>query len=59
MKELITEEEQARQLHCSQRHLIRMRNRRMIPYVKLGRMIRYDPMKVAAAIEKLTIKERI
>jgi hypothetical protein len=56
---LITEPEQAKLLSCSQRHLIRMRNCRMIPFVKLGKAIRYNPEAVARALEKLTVKERI
>jgi hypothetical protein len=59
MNELLTEVEQAKQLHCSTRLLRKLRARRVIPYVKLGRAIRYAPAAVARAIEKLTVKERI
>lgn len=59
MNELLTETEQAKQLHCSTRLLRKLRARRMIPYIKLGRAIRYKPDAVARAIEKLTVKERI
>jgi hypothetical protein len=54
---LITEKQQAEQLQCSLRHLIDLRNRRLIPYIKLGRSIRYDPNAVQRALEKLTVKE--
>lgn len=53
----ITEDELARELRISQRHLINLRNRRLIPHIRLGRAIRYDPVAVDKAIEKLTVKE--
>ena len=56
---LLTEPELAKQLHCSTRFLRKLRARRVIPYVKLGRAIRYSPTAVARAIDKLTVKERI
>ena len=59
MHELITGQEQAKRLSCSIRHLRRLRNRRLIPFVKLGGAIRFNPEAVARAVEKLTIKERI
>jgi len=59
LAKLITGEEQAELLSCSIRHLRNMRNRRLIPYVKLGGAVRYNPEAVARAIEKLTVKERI
>jgi len=34
-----------------------LRKRRLIPYIKLGKSVRFDPAAVAAAIQKLTIKE--
>ena len=52
-----TEEELAKELRVSQRHLINLRNRRLIPYIKLGRLIRYDRAAVQKAIQKLSIKE--
>jgi hypothetical protein len=57
---LATEEEQARMLGCSRRFLRQLRLKRLVPFVRVGRnWIRYNPLKVAAAIEKLTIKERV
>jgi hypothetical protein len=47
----------AERLNCSPRHLVNMRLRRQIPYVKLGRLVRYDPIAVGEALKKLTIKE--
>ena len=55
---LISEKAQAELLGCSLRHLVNMRNRRLIPYVRLGKLVRYDPAEVERAIQKLTIRER-
>ena len=54
---LLTEREQAEQLRCSLRHLVGLRNKRLIPFIRLGRSIRYDPNAVERALKKLTIKE--
>lgn len=54
---LLTEKQQAARIPCSPRHLVNMRNRRLIPYIKFGRLVRYDPVAVARALEKLTVKE--
>lgn len=59
MTGLITGEEQAKLLSCTSRHLRNLCKRRLIPYVKLGRSIRFNPNAVERAVEKLTIKERI
>ena len=56
-KTLINESEQAALLSCCKRHLVNLRQKRLIPFVKLGRLVRYNPDDVARAIEKLTIKE--
>jgi excisionase family DNA binding protein len=53
----ITEFELSEELRVSQRHLINLRNRRLIPHLKLGRLIRYDRAAVEKALEKLTVKE--
>lgn len=55
---LITEKAQAQLLGCSLRHLINLRNRRLVPYLRLGRLVRYNPNEVERAIQKLTIRER-
>ena len=52
-----TEEELAKELRVSQRHLINLRNRRLIPFVRLGRLIRYNRAAVEKAIQKLTVQE--
>ena len=57
MKEYLTEPEQAKLLKCCTRHLLGLRQKRLIPYLKLGRSVRYDPEAVARAMEKLTVKE--
>lgn len=56
-KTLLTRNEQAEALSISWRHLENLRKARLIPFVKLGRSIRYDPRKVAEAIERnLTVE---
>jgi len=54
---LLTEKQQAQRLNCSWRHLVNLRARRQIPYIKLGRIIRYDPVAVDKALAKLTVRE--
>ena len=56
-KFLNTEKQEALRLNCSWRHMVNMRNRRLIPHIRLGRAIRYDPVAVDKAIEKLTVRE--
>ena len=55
--QLLTEKQQAALLRVCERHLINLRNKRLIPYIKLGRSIRYDPEAVQRAIQKLSIRE--
>jgi Helix-turn-helix domain len=55
--QLITEKELAGLTRCSVRHLINLRNRRLIPYVRLGKSVRYNPEHVKRAIDKLTVIE--
>jgi hypothetical protein len=54
---LNTEKQQAEQLQCSLRHLIDLRNKRLIPFIRLGTSIRYDPNAVQHELEKLTVRE--
>ena len=54
---LVTERQMAKQLQISPRHLLSLRQRRLLPCVKLGKSIRYDPEDVGRAIKKLTIHE--
>ncbi|CEF48934.1 unnamed protein product [uncultured bacterium] len=53
----VTERELAKELRISLRHLINLRNRRLVPHIKLGRLIRYDRTAVEKALEKLTVTE--
>ena len=55
---LVTEKTLARILNCSHRHIMNLRNRRLIPHVRLGRAIRYNVVEVEKALHKLTIAER-
>ena len=54
---LLTERQQAKQLQISPRHLYDLRQKRLVPFIKLGKSVRYDPEDVAQAIKKLTIRE--
>jgi hypothetical protein len=54
---LLNEKQQAKELNISYRHIIALRQRRLIPFIRLGRAIRYDPSQVARAIQKLTVRE--
>ena len=56
-KTLLTEKEQAQRLNCSWRHLVNLRERRQIPFIKLGKLVRYNPEAVQRALEKLTVRE--
>ena len=55
-RQLITPKEQAHRLSCSLRHLQNMKNSRIVPHLKLGRLVRYDPEAVDRALERLTVK---
>jgi excisionase family DNA binding protein len=56
-KQLFTEKEIGAILGCSWRHVKTLRLKRQIPFIKLGRLVRYNPQEVMKAIEKLTTKE--
>jgi excisionase family DNA binding protein len=49
---LIKVQEQAKLLGISTRHLHDITKQRLVPCVRLGRAVRYNPAQVAAAIEK-------
>jgi len=49
---LITVREQAALLSVSTRHLHDLTRQRLVPVVRLGRSIRYNPQAVAAALER-------
>ena len=57
MSQLISEKELYNYLKCSLRHAIGLREKRLIPHICLGRMVRYDLPAVEKALEKLTVKE--
>lgn len=48
----------AEKLGISPRHLIYLRERRLIPFVKLGRLVKFDEVEVQLAIQALTIRPR-
>ena len=54
---LVTEKELATLLNISWQHLVNLRKRRLVPFVRLGKSVRYSPTKVAKALEKLTVEE--
>jgi excisionase family DNA binding protein len=54
---LISEKAQAKLLGCSLRHLVNLRSKRLLPHVRLGRLVRYNPDAVQRAIEKLSVHE--
>jgi hypothetical protein len=57
-RDFVTEKELAAELRISLRHLITLRNQRVIPHIKMGsRIIRYSRAAVARALEKMTVKE--
>jgi hypothetical protein len=57
MKHLLTEKEMAARISCCPRTMANLRTRRLIPFTRIGKMVRYDPEAVSAALEKLSVKE--
>jgi Helix-turn-helix domain len=57
MTKLLTEPELADVLSLCKRNLQTLRYARLIPFIRLGRSIRYNPEDVRRALEKLTVKE--
>ena len=51
--ELLTEKQAATFLHVCPRGLINWRNRGIVPYLRLGRTIRYRRASLVALVEKL------
>jgi hypothetical protein len=56
---LRTEQQEADRLNVCLRTMVNWRNRRLIPVIRIGRMVRYDPADVDKALAKLTIKELV
>jgi hypothetical protein len=52
MKQLLRECEQAKLLAISPRTLREWRTRRLVPFVKINRVILFDPERVQAALKK-------
>ena len=55
-KLLIKEKELAAMLSVSWRHVQNLRKMRLIPHVRLGRVVRYRVQDVEKALERLTIR---
>jgi len=55
-KTLLSLRSQAELLSISWRHLQELSKKRLIPTVRLGRRMLFNPIHVAAALEKLTVK---
>ena len=55
---LLTEQDVAAVLSVSIRHVRNLRQRRLLPWVKLGRSVRFTVPAVRAALEKLTVGAR-
>jgi hypothetical protein len=51
-KTLLTEKEQARLLSMSWRGLQEFRKRGLVPFVRIGRLVRYHPKDVERALRK-------
>jgi excisionase family DNA binding protein len=56
-RRLNTAKEQAEELRISLRHLENLKAKRLIPFIRLGHSVRFDPEAVARALSKLTVKE--
>ena len=55
---LLTIDQLARHLGTSHRHIRRLIADRRIPYVKVGRLIRFDPTEIADWIDGVRMPER-
>ena len=55
--EIINEQELAKELRVSLRHVTNLRARKLLPFLRLGRAIRYDRAAVERALAKLETKE--
>lgn len=58
LPDLLTDVELAKRLSISIRHVHALKERRAIPYVKLGRSIRFNPEKIAEALERMTVSPK-
>ena len=55
---LLTTREVADYVGSTTRHIHNLVRRRLIPVIKVGRLTRFDPDQVKAALAKLTVVER-
>ena len=55
LPKLISEHDLAETLGISKRHLGNLRTRRVLPYVMLGKSVRYDPAAVRQVLDRLTV----
>ena len=53
----VTEKDLVRMLKVSPRFVLSLRRRRLIPFCKLGRSVRFPLEEVESALKKLTVKE--
>lgn len=56
LRKLVNERELAALLGVSSTHLGHLRKRRILPYLLLGKAVRYCPDDVAAALDRLTVR---
>jgi excisionase family DNA binding protein len=56
---LLDEQAVAEMLGITRRHLRTLRSRRLIPFVKIGKSVRFDPNAVIAAVARLTVPARM
>lgn len=51
LSNLLKEPEADQLLNITQRHLINLRNKGVVPYYRIGKSIRYSPEKLLSAVE--------
>lgn len=56
LKQLLTERALAELLSVSATHLGHLRKRRVLPYLLLGKSVRYNQDEVALALDRLTVR---
>lgn len=56
---LVNEKQMAAMLGVSWGHMINLRRRRMVPFIQLGKSIRYNPKLVEIALQKHTVREEV
>ncbi len=56
LKKLISERELAKMLGVSLRHVGNLRERRVIPFIRLGRSVRFNPDEISQVLNRLTVR---